>query len=55
MVGRMRKLCLFKSFRIDFIKKDRQAGWLIHNLDWPGLMTCTDEITEKSQVPTRRI
>ena len=55
MVGRIRQLYLFKSFRIDLIKKDREVGRLIQNLDWPWLMICTNEIIEKLPIPIGRI
>jgi len=46
---------LLKSFRIHLIEKACKVGRLIHNLDWSGLMICTNEITEKLIIPMWRI
>ncbi|PAA25784.1 hypothetical protein CJU77_01180 [Pseudomonas fragi] len=54
MVRQIRQLYLFKSFRIHVIEEACKVGRLTHNLDWPGLMICTSEITEKPPVPMWR-
>jgi hypothetical protein len=55
MVRQITQLYLFKSFRIHLIEEACKVGRLTHNLNWPWLMTCTSEITEKIPVPMWRI
>ena len=50
-----RQFYLFESFRIHLIEKACKVSRLIHNLDWPGLMICTSEITEEPPIPLWRV